>query len=126
PEKIKMSAERVEIEGDLQVKNGKVYINDGVITDSMIAGDAKIDFAKIANVEITNADIKGFLNANKIIVGGGAVGENYVIDGEEEKTKTDIFNLLYVTDLELSEINIGDVFTLSFTATIDEEIVIGV
>ncbi|MEB5458104.1 phage tail spike protein [Virgibacillus pantothenticus] len=77
PEQIKISAARVSIDGDLVVKNGKVYIKDGVITNSLIAGDAKIDFAKIANVKVTNAMISslsadkigaGILDANKVLI----------------------------------------------------------
>ncbi|MEB5452878.1 phage tail protein [Virgibacillus pantothenticus] len=77
PEQIKISAERVSIDGDLVVKNGKVYIKDGVITNSLIAGDAKIDFAKIANVKVTNAMISsitadkiksGIIDANKVLI----------------------------------------------------------
>lgn len=65
PEEVKIDAERVSIDGDLLVENGKVYIKDEIITNSMIAGDAKIDFAKIANVKVTNAMIDS-VNANKI------------------------------------------------------------
>ncbi|WP_200411285.1 phage tail spike protein [Virgibacillus salexigens] len=77
PESIKLKAERIEIDGDLLVKNGKVYIKDGVITNELIAGNANIDFAKIANVKITNAMIQsvnaakinaGVIDANKVTV----------------------------------------------------------
>src|SRR5690625_4109696 len=65
PEQVKISANRVDISGDLLVRNGKVYIQDGVVTNDMIAQDARIDFAKIANVEITDAMITN-LSADKI------------------------------------------------------------
>src|SRR5699024_9436855 len=65
PEEIEIDAERVSIDGDLVVENGKVYIKDGIITNEMIAGDAKIDGAKIGNATITNAKIAN-VNADKI------------------------------------------------------------
>ncbi|NBJ70617.1 MULTISPECIES: phage tail protein [Clostridia] len=68
PEQIKISAERVSIDGDLVVRNGKVYIKDGVITDNLISGNAKIDGAKIADASITNAKI-GNISADKIRAG---------------------------------------------------------
>ncbi|WP_077301561.1 phage tail spike protein [Virgibacillus pantothenticus] len=77
PEQIKISAARVSIDGDLVVRNGKVYVKDGVITNKLIAGDAKIDFAKIANVKVTNAMISsitadkiksGIIDANKVLI----------------------------------------------------------
>lgn len=68
PETVKISASKVAIDGDLYVTNGKVYIKDGIITNSMIAGDAKIDGAKIANASISSAKIIS-LSANKIKTG---------------------------------------------------------
>ncbi|WP_077706590.1 phage tail spike protein [Virgibacillus dokdonensis] len=77
PEQIKINAQRVSIDGDLVVRNGKVYIKDGVITNDLIAGNAKIDFAKIANVRVTNAMISslsadkissGIIDANKVLI----------------------------------------------------------
>ncbi|MEF2293150.1 phage tail spike protein [Virgibacillus dokdonensis] len=77
PEQIKINAQRVSIDGDLVVKNGKVYIKDGVITNDLIASNAKIDFAKIANVRVTNAMISslsadkissGIIDANKVLI----------------------------------------------------------
>lgn len=41
-------------------------IKQAIITNDLIAPYAAIDFAKIANVEITNADITGLLDASKI------------------------------------------------------------
>ncbi|WP_176087330.1 phage tail spike protein [Virgibacillus dokdonensis] len=77
PEQIKINAQRVSIDGDLVVRNGKVYIKDGVITNDLIASNAKIDFAKIANVRVTNAMISsvtadkiksGIIDANKVLI----------------------------------------------------------
>jgi len=68
PEKIKIKAERLAIDGDLVVRNGKIYVKDGIITNDLIAENAKIDFAKIANVKITNAMIQS-VNAAKINAG---------------------------------------------------------
>ncbi|WP_121640600.1 phage tail spike protein [Virgibacillus sp. Bac330] len=77
PEQIKINAQRVSIDGDLVVRNGKVYIKDGVITNDLIASNAKIDFAKIANVKVTNAMISsvtadkiksGIIDANKVLI----------------------------------------------------------
>lgn len=68
PEQIKINAQRVSIDGDLAVRNGKVYVKDGVITDNLISGNAKIDGAKIADASITNAKI-GNINADKIRAG---------------------------------------------------------
>lgn len=79
PEQIKISAERVAIDGDLVVENGKVYIKDGIITNELIAGDAKIDFAKMANVEITDAMITS-ISADKILAGTITVGTGRRID----------------------------------------------
>ncbi|RFA33959.1 hypothetical protein CAI16_13070 [Virgibacillus dokdonensis] len=68
PEQIKINAQRVSIDGDLVVRNGKVYVKDGIITDNLISGNAKIDGAKIADASITNAKI-GNMNADKIRAG---------------------------------------------------------
>ncbi|RFA36237.1 hypothetical protein CAI16_05465 [Virgibacillus dokdonensis] len=77
PEQIKINAQRVSIDGDLVVRNGKVYIKDGVITNDLIASNAKIDFAKIANVRVTNAMISsvtadkiksGTIDAGKVLI----------------------------------------------------------
>ncbi|AUJ24222.1 phage tail spike protein [Virgibacillus dokdonensis] len=77
PEQIKINAQRVSIDGDLVVRNGKVHIKDGVITNDLISGNAKIDFAKIANVKVTNAMISslsadkissGIIDANKVLI----------------------------------------------------------
>ncbi|MFU0790776.1 MAG: phage tail protein [Virgibacillus proomii] len=68
PEQIKISANRVSIDGDLVVRNGKVYIKDGVITNKLIAGNAKIDGAKIADATITSAKISN-ISADKIRTG---------------------------------------------------------
>ncbi len=77
PETVKIDVDRVNIDGDLNVVNGMVRIQKGVITNEMVAGSAKIDFAKIANVKITNAMIdsvvaskikSGILDAEKVMV----------------------------------------------------------
>jgi len=57
-----VSASTVKIDGD-------VDIAPLTITNQLIAEDAAIDFAKIANVEITNAMIHGRLKANQIEIG---------------------------------------------------------
>lgn len=65
-EQIKIKAERLDFgDGALIIQNGNVYIRDNVIVDSMIAANARIDFAKIAKVEITNAMIKS-LSVDKL------------------------------------------------------------
>lgn len=56
-EAIKIQAAKVEIDGDLTVTNGLVRIKQGIITNSMIAANALIDFAKIANISVTDAMI---------------------------------------------------------------------
>jgi len=57
-------------------------ITPEVITNSLIAANAAIDFAKIANVEITDALISGTLSANLIRAG--------ILESESGETK---FNL---------------------------------
>lgn len=53
PEAIKIQAERVELgNGDLVVQGGNVYIRNSVITNELIAADARIDGAKIANLDV--------------------------------------------------------------------------
>jgi phage minor structural protein len=65
-ETVKISAEKIHIDGDLVVTGGMLRVKTGIITNSLIAANAAIDFAKIANVQITNAMISGKLDANKI------------------------------------------------------------
>jgi len=51
PEQIKIDAARVSLgDGDLVVQNGNVYIQNGTITDNLIAQNAQIDGAKIASI----------------------------------------------------------------------------
>src|SRR5690625_415877 len=68
PETVKIDVDRVNIDGDLNVVNGMVRIQKGIITNEMVAGNAKIDFAKIADVKITNAMIQS-VSAAKINTG---------------------------------------------------------
>lgn len=52
-EQIKIDAERVSLgDGDLIVQNGKVYIRNGIITNDLIAQNAQIDGAKIADLSV--------------------------------------------------------------------------
>ncbi|MBS4198624.1 phage tail protein [Bacillus sp. FJAT-49732] len=55
---------------------GFAQIEKAVITDELISPLAKIDFAKIVNVEIVNAMIRGQLDAAKIKVGAGTSFES--------------------------------------------------
>ncbi|NWO12414.1 phage tail spike protein [Virgibacillus sp.] len=92
PEQIKINAQRVSIDGDLVVRNGKVYVKDGIITDNLISGNAKIDGAKIADASITNAKIgnmsvaklsAGTLDTNRIKIQGGDSTEYSKIEGSK-------------------------------------------
>lgn len=76
-ESVTIDADRLNIKGDLNVVDGNVRIQKGIITNEMVAGSAKIDFAKIADVKITNAMIdsvvaskikSGTLDAEKVMV----------------------------------------------------------
>ncbi|MGG4181636.1 hypothetical protein ABEW03_20410 [Virgibacillus pantothenticus] len=80
PEQIKISAARVSIDGDLVVRNGKVYIKDGVITDNLISGNAKIDDAKIASLSVAKL-LAGTIDANKVKIRGGSSADYTLIDG---------------------------------------------
>lgn len=52
-EQIKIDAERVALgDGDLIVQDGKVYIRNGIITNELIAENALIDGAKIADLSV--------------------------------------------------------------------------
>ncbi|WP_121641266.1 phage tail spike protein [Virgibacillus sp. Bac330] len=86
PEQIKINAQRVSIDGDLAVRNGKVYVKDGVITDKLISGNAKIDGAKIASLSASKIT-SGTINTNNIKISGGN-GVNYsVIEGSHAEFK---------------------------------------
>ncbi len=89
-EQLKIDVAKVSINGDVEVSGGNLRIKQGIITNSMIASTANIDFAKISNVRITNAMIDS-IDASKISTG---VLRAIVIDGALI-TGTRFQNLVY-------------------------------
>lgn len=64
PETVKIDVDRVNIDGDLNVVNGMVRIQKGIITNELIAGNAKIDSAKIGNIsasQINAGEVTGLI-----------------------------------------------------------------
>lgn len=67
PETIKINVAKLEVNGDLTVKNGQLTVGDGAITNLKLANGA-VDTLKVADGAITNAKIAN-LNAEKIDAG---------------------------------------------------------
>jgi hypothetical protein len=129
-EALKINVAKIEITGDLVVTNGlvklkdlivdKVHIKDGAIIERMIsstvianvvnAGTALIDYAKIGNVQILNAQIvnldaskitTGIINAQRIQIGSGTTFAPG-FDPTTKTTSTDVANQI-LTDKTLKD-----------------------
>lgn len=89
-EQMKIDVAKVSINGDVEISGGNLRIKQGIITNSMVASTANIDFAKISNIRITNAMIES-IDASKISTG---ILRAIVVDGAFI-TGTRFQNLVY-------------------------------